>query len=56
MSNASYADEFRRVVDDVHHTPVTDANPPMILVAFELFASGRPWSMTQRFESADDTG
>ena len=48
MSNASDADEFRRVVDDVHLAPVTDPNAPLVLVAFQLFASCGPGIVRER--------
>ena len=40
--------EFRRVIDDLQHAPVTDSNAPLILVAFQLFAACRPRIVGQR--------
>jgi hypothetical protein len=47
---------FVRVVDDVHHPPGTDPAAPLILVAFQLFASCGPRCMAQRLDVLDDTG
>jgi hypothetical protein len=47
MSNPRYADQLRRVVDDVHDTPVTGADAPMIFIALQLLASSGPWSVAQ---------
>ena len=48
-------DEFRRVVDDVQHAPVTDPDAPLVLVAFQLFASCGPWCVAQRVYFFQDT-
>jgi hypothetical protein len=42
VCNASDRDELRRVVDDVRHAPVPDSDAPLVLVAFQLFASCGP--------------
>src|SRR6478609_1685397 len=42
MRNPRNGDEFRHVIDDVEHAPVTGADAPLILVSFQLFASSRP--------------
>jgi len=34
--------EFRRVIDDIQHAPVTHSNAPLILVAFQLLAARGP--------------
>lgn len=54
MCDPRDAHDFRRVVDDVHHAPVTDADAPLIFVALQLFASCWPWSVAQSFEFADN--
>ncbi len=41
-------DDFRRVVDDVQHAPVTDPDAPLVLVAFQLFTSCDPGVVGQR--------
>ena len=55
MCDPRDAYDFRRIVDDVHHSPIPDANPPLILVAFEFFASRRPRSVPERLEFADNS-
>ena len=42
VCNPRHADYFRRVVDDVHYAPVTDADAPLIFVALQLPASRGP--------------
>jgi hypothetical protein len=44
------------VIDDVNYSPVTDANAPLIFVAFEFLATRWPRSVAQRFEFADNPG
>ena len=44
-----------RVVNDVHHPPVTDPDTPLIFVAFQLPASCGPWCVAQRLDFLDDT-
>ena len=48
VCNASDRDEFRRVVDDVKHAPVPDSDAPLVLIAFQLFASCGPRIIGQR--------
>ncbi len=55
MRDSRHADHLGGVIDDVHHSPVSDANAPLIFVAFEFFATRRPRSVTQRFKFADNT-
>jgi hypothetical protein len=55
MSNARDADKLRRVVDDVHHAPVTDPDAALIFLAFQLFASSGPWCMAQSLLFWEDT-
>ena len=48
VCNASDCDEFRRFVDEVQHAPVPDSDAPLVLVAFQLFASCGPGIFGQR--------
>jgi hypothetical protein len=48
VSDASDAHETGRVVDDVNNAPVADSDPPLVLIALELFVSGRPWVTLER--------
>ena len=54
VRNSRDADELRRVVDDVHHAPVTDPDAPMIFVALQFLASRGPRYMAQRTDFLDD--
>jgi hypothetical protein len=54
MRDPRYAHQLGRIVDDVQHAPVTDADAPLILVAFQLLASCGPWMLAQKFQFADD--
>jgi hypothetical protein len=56
MRDPRHTDQFRRVVNNVQHSPVADARAPLIFVTFEFPASSRPWSVSERFQLADDTG
>ena len=48
MRDPCHSDEFRHVIDDVEHAPVTGADAPLVLVAFQLFASSRSGIFSQR--------
>jgi hypothetical protein len=48
VSDSSDAHESGRVVDDVNNAPVADSDPPLVLIALEFFASGRPWVTLER--------
>ena len=48
MCNPSDSDEFRGVLDDVQHAPVTDPDAPLILLAFQFLASCGPGIVGQR--------
>jgi len=50
MRDASHADEFRRIVDDVHDAPITHPYSPQIFVASQLFASGRSRMDREQFQ------
>ena len=52
--NACDADELRRVVDDVHHSPVANPEALLIFVAFQLFASLGPWCIAQRLDLPEE--
>jgi len=54
MRDPRYAHYFRRVVDDVHHAPVTDADAPPIFLALQFFAPCGPGIVGQSFEFTDD--
>jgi hypothetical protein len=56
MCNPRYAQHSRRVVNYVHHAPVTDADAPLTFVSLELFATHRPGSVAQAFEFSDNAG
>jgi hypothetical protein len=47
--------EFRLIVYDVHHAPVTHSDAPLIFVALQFLASRGPWVAGQGFEFANDT-
>jgi hypothetical protein len=47
--------EFRLIVYDVHHAPVTHSDAPLIFVALQFLASRGPWVVAQGFEFAHDT-
>jgi hypothetical protein len=42
VCNARHTDELRRVVNGVKHAPIACPDAPLILVAFQFFASRRP--------------
>jgi hypothetical protein len=46
---SSDAYEPRLIVNNIHNAPVADADSPLILIAFQLFASSRPWVIRKRF-------
>ena len=47
--------ELEGIVNQIHHTPVTDPNPPLIPVPFQLFAPCGSWEVTQRFDVTNRT-
>lgn len=51
-----HTDELRRVVDDIHHAPVTYPNAPLVFLAFQLLAPCGTWRATERFEFTHHTG
>ena len=55
MGDPRHADQFRVVVDNIQHPPVTDAHAPLIFIAFELLASCWSWGVGERFQLADYT-
>ena len=50
-----HTDQFRRVVDDVQHAPVTDPDAPLVLVPFQLLASCGPGIVGQRANSVSSS-
>jgi hypothetical protein len=56
VGNSRDADEFCCIIDDVHHSPVTDPYTPLISVAFQLFAACGPRRTAQSLELLDDPG
>ena len=48
MGDPRDANNFGRVVDNVYHSPGTNANAPLIFMAFEFLASHRPRSVCER--------
>ncbi len=56
VGNARDADKLRRVIDDVHDTPITNPHAPLILEALELFATCWTWDGAERLQLFDDVG
>ena len=55
VCNSRNTDEPYRIIDDVHHAPVTDPNAPHIHSLSKLFTS-RGWgSIAQRLKLGDNT-
>jgi hypothetical protein len=56
MRDSGHADQLRRVVDNIQHSPVTDTHAPLIFVSLQLFASHGPGRVSERFQLTDYTG
>jgi hypothetical protein len=41
VGDPGYADQFGRIVDDVHDAPVADTDAPLVFIAFEFLAASR---------------